>query len=391
MDKSATYIFADANLNSDTDKLLLNSSKYPDVDMRLAVVQILSRRAIKDKLPDWYANSALIYPSKLATEQCSSQTTANYKASLIKGDCVADLTGGLGIDTLAFAKRASKVDYYERYNDYCSAANHNFKTLGHNNITVHNCDFREELAHIKADTIYIDPARRGNNAQRVFSLHEYEPNVVELQDKLLNCSSRLIIKVSPMADISVICKEIKNIVEIHIVSVNNECKEVLIVAERNSIDSEIKIVTINFNKENRELFTYNLSEEQNIVIGEATAIEEYLYEPNKSILKSGAFKCVAMRYNSLPIGINSHLYTSSTHIEEFPGRGFRVIKCIDFTSKWLKQAKKEYPKANITTRNFPLSVAEIRKSSKIAEGGEIYLFATTIGQNRKVIVECRKV
>lgn len=384
-----TYRFAKEHQDSDTDKLLLKSQSYPEVDMRRAVIQILSRRAVKEKLPEWYSNDEIRYPSKLSTEQCSSEVTAKYKASLITGTTLSDLTGGLGVDSWAFSMKAKHIKYYERYEEYCYAAEHNFKALGCENITIHNCDFRNIIDTINADTIYIDPARRGENSQRLFSLQEYEPNIIELKDILLNVSSLLIIKVSPMADITAICREIPGIFEIHIVSVKNECKELLLLAHKDITD-DLKIVTINFDGNRQQRVEFMRSTEEELTTDYAKGLGKYLYEPNSSIMKSGYFKSISHIFGIKPIGRNSNLFTSENRVENFPGRVFRIIRVIDFSSKWLKNAKKEFSKANIAVRNFPLTVAEIRKATKIGDGGDIYLFATTINPEKRVIIECCK-
>lgn len=390
MNLDRTYNFANEHLNDNTDKLLLNKKSFPDVDMPVAVTQIHARRAIKDKLPKWYTNNELRYPSKLSTEQCSSEITAKYKATLFIGETLCDLTGGLGVDCIAFSLLARQVNYYERYPEYCQAAKHNFSVLGRDNITVHNSDFREVINEINADTLYIDPARRGNNLQRLFSLSDYEPNILEIKEELLSRCKRLIVKISPMADISAVCREIPEISEIHIVSVKNECKEILLVVEKGNTNA-IRIITINFDSNNNVQQNEFIRTDEYTPFAEyATATMEYLYEPNASIMKSGAFNQLARQYNINPLSRNSHLYTSDQHITEFPGRVFHVIKTHIFTSKWAKGAKQLFPKANITVRNFPLSVAELRKSTKIAEGGDIYLFATTTTENQKVIIECKK-
>ncbi len=387
MEKNATYKFASEHLNDNIDKLLLKRETYPDIDMSVAVTQIQARRTIKEKLPQWYANNDLRYPSKLSTEQCSSETTATYKATLLRGNSLCDLTGGLGVDCVAFSKLAKKVDYFERFPEYCMAAEHNFATLQCNNITIHNCDFREELNNIEADTLYLDPARRGSNAQRLFSLNDYEPNVIELKKELLERCKRLIIKVSPMADITAICKDFPEINEIHIVSVKNECKEILLVIDNNS--SAIKIVTLNFDQNSRAQ-RVEFTHPDNTTTSYALNPLTFLYEPNVSIMKSGAFNQLARLYTVLPLSRNSHLYTADNRVENFPGRRFQIVSTHNFTSKWAKNARRLFPKANITVRNFPLSVAELRKNTKIGEGGDIYLFATTTSQNEKIIIECRK-
>ena len=336
--------------NDDIHKLLLSAQKYPGIDVGFAVDQIIARKSMKDKVPEWYQHEDLIYPSTLSTEQCSSGATARYKQQLMRGNILCDLTGGLGIDSYYFSKVARQVFYVETIQHYQEAAQYNFRILHANNIQCIAGNAYEIASQITADTFYIDPARRTNINKRVFA---------EIQ-------------------------------EIHVVAVKNECKEILLVLEKAACSSPVPIHTINITPQSSQTFSFNLQAEREAPVAIATAIDQYLYEPNAAILKSGAFKMLAAHFALKKLDINSHLYTSDRLVTEFPGRVFRVEKVINFSDKNLKEVHKTLPKANITTRNFPLSVDALRNKSRIKEGGEIYLFATTLNPKRPLLVISRK-
>lgn len=371
-----------------TESLLLHAQLYPDIDVPFAVNQILARKNIKDKLPLWYANRELIFPSRIATEQCSSETTASYKQQLIKGDTVCDLTGGLGIDSWYFAQKAKKVTYIERFPEYCRAAEHNFKILNTNNIHILNTDCRNLLDTLQADTFYIDPARRSDSNKRLFALSDCEPNILSLKKNLLLNTQRLIIKISPMADITETLRLLPETTEIHILAVKNDCKEILFVLE--NIPQNLRIYTVSFQLNECQKFSFTPEEEKNAPLLLAEVPEMYLYEPNAALLKSGAFKSAATHYNLLKLHQHSHLYTSGKYCENFPGRKFIIRNYFPFTGKRLKQLHKDIPKANIAVRNFPMTVQQIRKTSGITEGGDVYLFATTTVNTRRIILVCEK-
>lgn len=386
--------FIQEHLNGNTDKLLLNASRYPGIDVPFAVSQITARRQIKDKLPSWYANDDLVYPSRLSAEQCSSETTARYKQRLIAGDCVCDLTGGLGIDSYYFAQKAKKVVYIERFPEYCAAAKTNFQVLGINNVQILNADAREVVNTLNTDTFYIDPARRADGNKRVFALAECEPDILQLKPILLEHAQRLIVKISPMADIDETLRLLPETTEVHILAVKNECKELLFVLE-NGIDIPQKQVTVHaVNYETNgdcQLVTFTPDEEKAAELLTTATVKKYLYEPHAALLKSGAFKLTAIRFGMEKLHRHSHLYTSEYICPDFPGRRFIVRDVFEFSGKLLKQLHKTIPRANITTRNFNLSVADLRKRSGIREGGDIYLLATTLDDNRKILLSCRKI
>ena len=356
--------------DEDPNKLLLSAGKYPGIDVRAAAEQIVARRAIKEKLPEWHAHPEIFYPSRLSTEQCSSELTARYKQRLAAGDSLCDLTGGLGVDSYYFAQSVGHVYYVERDPAYCEAAVRNFKCLRAGNITCAAGDAYGMATSISADTFYLDPARRAKDNRRVFALADCEPDVLRLKSILLRKARRLIVKISPMADLTETSRLLPETSEIHVLAVRNECKELLFVLESDPGHRPVPITAVNFTPQGGQT--------------------DYLYEPNAAILKSGAFKTVARRYGLSKLERHSHLYTSSRLVADFPGRIFAVECVLDFSGKQLKALGKELPKANITVRNFPLSVADLRQKSGIRDGGDTYLFATTLHPRRPVLLVTRK-
>ena len=315
-----------------------------------------------------------------------------YKAGLIKGGNLCDLTGGMGLDSYYFSLKADEVTYIERFEDYCDAARHNFNNLNADNIEVVNSDSREYIDKLSnIDVFYIDPARRSDSNKRIFAINECEPDVLSIKDILLDKAKTIIIKVSPMADIHFSLSLLPEATEVHCVSVKNECKELIFILDRNKSSNDIKVFCVNFDSNNdKSVFIYNLNEERDFNPQYTNKVLTYLYEPNSSIMKAGAFKSVCKEFNVLKLGVNTHLYTSDTLITDFPGRIFKVESVTDFTSSNLKLLKKEFAKANITTRNFFLSVDEIRKKTGIKEGGSDYLFFTTISKDQRIVIKSHK-
>ncbi|MGL4292863.1 MAG: THUMP-like domain-containing protein [Bacteroidales bacterium] len=384
---TTTLRFINEHMQEDAAKLLLAASRYPDLDMAFIADQILARKQIKDKLPEWYANPDIILPSRIAAEQCSSYQTAAYKQRLIAGDTVCDLTGGLGADTYYISKATRKSFYIERFAEYCEAARHNFCCLNANHIEVIHAD-SQEIEIPFADTIYLDPARRSGVNKRLFDLQECEPDIVGMRSLLFEKAKRIVVKVSPMADISRTLSLLPETREIHVLSVKNECKELILLLDKETVNEDVQVVCVNYNTDGSEnTFSFFLQEEENAFPEYAFEIGKFLYEPNASIMKSGAFRSISTKFNLQKLHINSHLYTSDAPVENFPGRIFRVTQTHDFASSQIKKLSGNIPKANITVRNFPLSVDELRKKTKIKEGGSTYLFATTIQNGKKVLIE----
>lgn len=379
----------------DITTILLKRANYPNIDLPFAVTQISARRQIKGKLPSWYANEELIFPSKISAEQCSSEETARYKQDLIdEGIRLCDLTGGLGIDSYFFSQKAEKVSYMERFPEYCEAAQWNFKILQADNIEIIAGDSLQQIEKLPPqDIFYVDPARRGEGNKRIFALQDCEPDLVKIKKLLLDKAPKVIAKISPMADIHHTLTLLPETTEVHVLSVKNECKELLFVLEReeNRKTADVTIHCINFTSYgNIQNFSFLLSEEQTAIFSLAEKIERYIYEPNASILKAGAFKCISQQIKINKLHLNSHLYTSGERVDNFPGRIFEIEKTIPFNNKICKTLSRQIPQANITTRNFPLSVEQLRKKTRILEGGNIYLFATTVNEEERILIVCKK-
>lgn len=386
-------LFIKEHAADDTTRLLLSASRYPDIDMSFAVEQILARRQIKDKLPSWYVNDCLVFPAKIAAEQCSSEQTAMYKQRLVGEDVhLCDLTGGLGIDSYFFSRKVKQVTYIERFGKYCEAARSNFSSLGVINVQVLEGDTVELIPSLPStDVFYIDPARRGEGNKRVFALSDCEPNLPELLPGLFRHAPKVIAKLSPMADIQLTLGLLPHTTEVHVISVKNECKELLFVLERDAEVASPEILCVNFTTDgSEETFRFTYPEEQTAASGLCTGVGAYLYEPNASLLKAGAFKIVAERLGIKKLQVSSHLYTSEVWVANFPGRTFEVEATLPFTGKLCKNLSKDIPQANITVRNFPLSVEELRKRTKVTDGGVTYLFATTLADGEKVLIKCHK-
>ena len=362
-------------------------------DMPFLLAQIAGRQVSKTKIPSWYAIDEMIYPVHLSLEQASSEQTARYKASLVSGKngSFVDLTGGMGVDFSFFTPNFCEAVYVERNAELCKIATYNFERLGLKNATVRNGDGETFLNEMpKADFIYLDPSRRDNSGQKVFRIEDCSPDLSEIKTVLREKSDSILIKYSPMLDISQAVKTLGNVTEVHIVSIQNECKELLIILSK-SVVAEPRFVAVNLRKTNEwERFSFTVSEEQEAQISFTDKLGRYLYEPNASILKAGAFKSVAKAYDVAKLHINSHLYTSDNLVADFPGRIFEVEASCSPNKRELKLFLSETKKANISVRNFPMSVAEIRRKTNLKEGGDVYLFATTLADERKVWIKCRK-
>jgi len=387
-----TREFIRKHQNEDIRELALQASRYPGVDMQLAIDQIAGRRIAADKIPSWYASEDIIYPPHLSMEQCSSEATARYKSSLIQGDSLVDLTGGFGIDCSFLANNFKEVMYVERQSELCEIARHNFSVSGLNHIRVENAEAVDSLRNMPAvDCIYIDPARRDKHGGKTFLISDCEPDVSELEELLLQKAESVLIKLSPMLDISLAINDLSNVVEVHVVSVKNECKEILLLLKRdipeNNRKDEIPIHCLNLVNDDSQSLTFTRAQEADAVCCYANNVEDYLYEPNASIMKAGAFKYIAQLYGLQKLHPNSHLYTSASLIDDFTGRKFRITDYGTIKEKRLTEGLK---KANIATRNFPLTAPELRKRLKLQEGGDVYFFGTTLNDNKRVIIKAEK-
>lgn len=447
----ATQDFIRQHQDDDVRQLAFLGSKYPEVDMPFALDQIRGRKMARVKLPRWASLEGIIYPPHISMEQCSSESTALYKAELaarllglpasssgteMKAENeieFVDLTGGFGVDFSYIAARLGvKSMYVERQAHLCEAAKENFGRLGLKNAIVKNGDGIEVLhsfhpkkkdaasaddslgitydqprsllkTNLGLKIIFIDPARRDDAGNKVVSLKDCTPDVTVLQEEMLSKADYVIIKLSPMLDWHRAISELSHVREVHIISVNNECKELLLVLsarnmgemEASSADGEVKHAG--------NLRIYCINDAQSFVCDELdmessqvkiapSTLEEmlYLYEPNASLMKAGCFGVLSDRYDARMLSKNSHLFVSREPIAAFPGRSFRIIAVSSFNKKELKRHLSGITKANIATRNFPLSVAELRKRLKLKDGGETYIFATTLSDESHVLMITEK-
>lgn len=378
------------HVEDDVFRLGFHASRYPEVEMHVAVVQIEGHQKAKLKLLSWYANPDIIYPPHLALEQCSSEMTANYKASLVEGDTMVDLTGGFGVDSSFLARKFAKAVYVEQQDELCELAAHNFEALGLTNIETVNEEATDYLSNMeKVDLIYIDPARRNKQGGKVFAVSDCEPDLLEINDLLLQKADKILVKLSPMLDVYAAMHQLKNVAEVHIISVANECKELLLLLDSDQHDSPT-IHCVNLNKTGNQSFSFNRDEESTAECQYASFMSNYLYEPNASVLKAGAFKVLAKRLNIEKLHPNSHLYTSDAPITDFPGKIFRVNGYSTFNKKDLHKFLGGMKKANISVRNFPMAATELHKRLKLTDGGNEFIFATTLYNNQHVIVRCER-
>ena len=485
----ATQDFIRQHQGDDVRQLAFLGSKYPEVDMTFALDQIRGRKMARVKLPRWASLEGIIYPPHISMEQCSSESTALYKAELAarlldqpvpssenekesekasnshfskicefasegavdsesaknEGSCeiqqiltesdkninemkdevseadfseeigFVDLTGGFGVDFSYIAARLGmKSMYVERQAHLCEAAKENFGRLGLKNVIVKNGDGIEVLhsfhskikdaasaddslgitydqsrsllkTNLGLKIIFIDPARRDDAGNKVVSLKDCTPDVTVLQEEMLLKADYVIIKLSPMLDWHRAVSELSHVREVHIISVNNECKELLLVLSARNMGGNLRIYCIN---DAQSFVCEELDMETSSVKIAPSTLEEmrYLYEPNASLMKAGCFGVLSERYDVRMLSKNSHLFVSQAPIEAFPGRSFRIIAVSSFNKKELKRHLSGITKANIATRNFPLSVAELRKRLKLKDGGETYIFATTLSDDSHVLV-----
>ncbi len=386
-----TIKFIKEHLADDPSMLALQANKYPGVNMIVAISQIAGKKMIVEKIPSWSKVEGLIYPKHLSLEQCSSEATARYKSSLVKGSSLVDLTGGFGIDCAFLSVHFSKVTYVERQQELCDVAAPNFTLLGLTHILVVNGDGVDYLSQMEeVDWLYIDPARRNRQGGKAVAIEECEPNVAELSEQLIHKAGQVMIKLSPMLDLSLALHHLPFTKAVHVVSVANECKELLIILGKERQNLRIPIHCVNILK-NGKTQTYSFNKEEESEGCEyAQQVRRFIYEPNASILKAGAYKSVARSYHLKKLHPNSHLYTSDDQILKFPGRIFVCDSVFSLNKKEIKTNLREIKKANITVRNFPLSVAELRKRLKLSDGGEVYLFATTLMEGQKALIKCHK-
>lgn len=380
--------FITKNINSKISSILLKGTNFEMVSTKEIVEQLEAKNKCKSKLPTWFETSNIYYPNKLNIEQTSSEFTAAYKSKIVSGKSIIDLTGGFGVDCYYFSKSFEAVTHCELNESLQPISQHNFQVLQAKNINSIQDDGLEVLSNLdqQFDWIYIDPSRRHDSKGKVFYLIDCLPNVPQHLDVLFKYSKNILIKASPMLDISIGLKELQYTKALHIVAVNNEVKELLFVLEKD-YNAEVEITTINLKKDEEQTFNFLLEKELG-AISSYSAPKSYLYEPNAALMKSGAFKLISEHLNIDKLHQHTHLYTSDELIS-FPGRRFVIKETLDYNKKALKK-KFSNQKLNISTRNFPEGISQLKKQFKIKDGGQLYVFFITNSDHKKMVLICEK-
>ena len=359
--------------------------------MSFALQQIAGWQTARKKLPSWAAVDDVAYPPHLNMEQCSSEQTARYKEQVVRKlfpegtGRLVDLTGGLGVDFSLMARPFRERVYVERQPGLCDLARHNFPLLGLDAEVV--CADAETYLRTMdpASVIFLDPARRDEHGGRTYSIEDCTPNVIELLPLLKKKSDRLILKLSPMLDWRKAVADLGNVQEVHIVSVDNECKELLLVMG-NVPPERLQLTCVN----NDSVFEV-VPTKGTPHIHHGNDQELFLYEPNASIMKAGCFRELAETYGVSPLSANSHLFVSGHEIDGFPGRRFQVEARISMNKQEVRQALKDIKSANIAVRNFPISAEALRKKLRLRDGGDVFIFGTTLSDNAHKLFICRKI
>ena len=429
MTEDAYIRFVVEHAGDDPGRLLLSADRWPEVDVRRAARNIAARAKIRTKIPAWYAHPELEYPGSLPLEQASSEATARYKQAFVpEGARIADLTGGLGVDCWFMSRRAAEAHYCERNGDLCAAARHNFATLEGNpdtfmtpigdtpeltsrntqknssgegqedadsvtikpqgcaSISVHEGDgiewLKQQAGHF--DLIYLDPARRDAAARRVYDIADCEPNLLEIKGLLLSKARRVLAKISPMADITRTLAQFPEALELHVVALAGEVKELLLLLDKDVPLSEPLIVA----HDAPHHFEFCPSDEPAAEVRYATSIGKYLFQPSKAVLKAGAFRLLAERFLLGKIAPSTHLYTADTMPEGFPGKCFKVESVLDWSKASLRFLKQTHDRLEMTALNFPLATDALREKIGIKGGGTHHLFATTLSDSSKKMIIC---
>lgn len=380
--------FIQKNAKADITKLILQGKRYPTLAIKKLANQINIRKKAVIKLPTWAETSAIFFPPTISWQQCSSEYTAKYKAQLLKGKSIIDLTGGFGVDTFYFAQEFEEVTYVERNTDLAKIAAYNYKVLDQDNIKVINADSLDYIEQQDTfDVIYLDPARRDAQQKKIITLEDSIPNILAIQEMLLSKGKHILLKTSPMLDIHKAIKDLKYVQSVHVIAVENECKELIFILSKETSEN-INLTSVNIHR-NGDTDVTNTKWNDNLEVSYAEP-NTYIYDPNKAIHKAGIFNKIGQKFEIAKLAPNTHLYTSDDLVLNFQGRVFELEKI-------LKPQKKEIHKyltqgkANLITRNFPENVANLKKKWKINDGGEIYLIAVTLVNTQKVVLKCKRI
>lgn len=433
-----TRRFIQEHCDDDVRQLALKAARQTDVDMALALQQISGRQTARKKVPTWAACADIVYPPHLSMEQCSSELTARYKAAIVadlarrlkdegKGSTsFVDLTGGLGVDFSLMSQSFDERIYVERNGDLCAMASRNFPLLGLK-ATIVQADANDYIREMEAaDVVFIDPARRNEHGGRTYALADCTPNVVAMADEWRQKVRFVVLKLSPMLDWHKAVEDLTNagesplrVMAVHLVAVQNECKELVVLLTTQGEEAPLRCVCVNLNAVADHAVAYRSGDGREVRWSESFVFDEsearkarfieapldgstlssdtleqagvrYLYEPHAAIMKAGCFALLCQRLHVATIAKDSHLFVADRMIAEFPGRQFRIVAITTMNKRELATKVKGMGKANITVRNFPMGVAELRKRLKLKEGGDDYLFATTLADGTHVLIIAKK-
>ena len=400
MANNLTEQFIHDHLTADVRTLAL--SAHPDeVDMQYALTQISGWQAARVKIPLWAATDGIVYPKHLSLEQCTSQYIAQYKASFIEGLLgsgyrMADITGGMGVDCFFISRSASQVYYNEMSADLCDCARANIKALGRPEIEI-NCgtaeDFVTSLAPDSLDLIYLDPARRGDAGRKLISISDCQPDTVALQDDLLRIAPNVMVKLSPMLDVSKALAELHNVSHVFIIGLEGECKEITLLLQR-GFDAEPTITAVDINQNGTPQPAVSSAKSADnalpLPIADPQQLQPgtYISEPSAPYMTSALFRTIAAKTGTALLHPDTHLFWSKEKPEKFPGRTFQLEGIIPFDKRSLSALTKT--QANLSVRNFPESAPALQHRLKLRDGGSRYLIATTLADSRRVILDLRK-
>ena len=381
--------FVNAHRDEDTARLLLSAARYPSIDMPAAVQQIEGLRAARDKWPSLSACDDYRYPPRLNREQASSEAAASYKASLVVPPTVADLTGGMGVDTQAFARVAKHVDYVERDPQLCALMEHNLRALGVGNVSVHCADSLQWLStsHAPFSTLFVDPARRAASGRKVAAFEDCEPNILQHLDLLRKRCTLLMVKASPMIDIDLACRQLGDVAEVHVLSLRGECKEVLFLCRQHEGETAIHCILRDKAGGSRD-WHFTRSEDAAAEPRYCTSVGRYLYEPDAALMKGGAFNLIGQRLDLGQLAPNTHLYTADRLVDAFPGRTFRVLQEVKPSRKAVAEAVPD-GKAHVVVRNYPVAAVDLQRRLGLTEGGDLFVLAAAHA-GRPVCWLCRR-
>ena len=396
--------FVQEHIGDDLTRLILDRKKWPDIDMDLAVSCIQSRRKLKGKVQEWFSNPDLIFPVGLSAEQCSSSATGIYKSGLAlriadeRSFRLADLTGGLGVDSWYFSKKASQVWYHEMQEKLCMAAEHNFQSINAENIIVRNVISTPEtidgiLSEARPDIVYMDPARRGEGGKKVFLIEECTPDVLTLKEQIFRHCRHILLKLSPMADITMACSRLGTTCrEVHIVATGGECKELLIWMDREWVGEytitavelpsgypEMEPAAFSFCSSEEKIATASTRPRNDVMLSSrAESRDLYLFEPGKALMKAGCFNLIAERFDLMKLGVSTHYYVteSAAKADELKpyGKVYMILSAQPLDKRSIKAAGAAYPRAEVTARNIPMDTETLRKKLGITSGDDAHIF-----------------